>query len=178
MHKRYIVVIIVVLLVSVLIWKISATYAYNQGFSGNNIVNGNNWAINIVNVDEPILEDEAVLIKDVSTIGTTLNFEVSLPNPDSSLTFSFEVENMGNLTAELNALTLTGLSTIESEYINYEIIPLDYIYIKTPKSAGSFIKKGEKQRFQIKVSYQDNVNENNLRETILNLGSTIIYAEK
>ena len=81
MHKRYILVIVVILVVSFLIWKIGGTYAlYNQGYEGNNIVEGTNWALNIVDVSEPVLSNDATLVKDISTIGTTLGFEVSLPN--------------------------------------------------------------------------------------------------
>ena len=179
MHKRYILVILVIVIVSVLIWKISGTYAiYNQGYTGNNIVDGNNWSLNIVDVDDPILEGDAELVREVSTIGTTLNFEVSLPKPNSSLNFEFEIENMGKLDAELYALTLNGLSTIDSEYINYEIVPLDYLIIKANETEGSILKKDEKHRFKITVSYQESVNENNIKPTTLNLGSTIIYEEK
>ena len=179
MHKRYILVGIVIVIVGLLIWKLSGTYAlYNQSYSGNKIVNVNNWSINIVNVSDVILEDDAELIKEVSSIGTTLNFEVSLPNPKSSLSFDIEVENMGNLDVELYALTLMGLSSLDKEYINYSVIPLDYTIVKTDEEDGSILKKGDKHRFRINVNYQDNVNENNLKETTLNLGSTIIYEEK
>jgi len=179
MHKRYIIVVLVFVIVGVLIWKLSGSYAlYNQGYTGNNIVNGNNWAINIIDVSNVELENDAMLIKEVSTIGTTLSFEVSLPEVDSSLSFDFEVENMGNLDAELYALTLNGLSQMDSEYVNYEIIPLDYVSVKTPTTDGSTLKKNEKHTFRIMVSYQDSVNKNNLKKTSLNLGSTIIYKEK
>ena len=179
MHKRYLVVMVVILIVGVLIWKLSGTYAlYNQGYTGNNIVDGNEWSINIINVSDATLKNDAQLIKEVSTIGTTLNFEVSLPKNDSSLTFDFEIENMGELDAELYALTLNGLSSMQSEYINYVIEPLDYVTIKTAEEEGSILKKGEKHTFRITVSYQDNVNESNFEETILNLGSTIIYEQK
>lgn len=179
MHKRYIIVALVLVIVGVLIWKLSGTYAlYNQGYTGNKIVDGTNWSLNIVSVSEVTKEAEAYLLKEVSTIGTTLNFEVSLPEPDSKISFDFEIENMGNLEAELNALTLTGLSTYDSEYINYEIVPLDYVSVKTEEEAGSSLKKGETHTFRINVSYQDNVNENNIKATTLNLGSTIIYEEK
>lgn len=179
MHKRYILVIFVVLTVSFLIWKISGTYAlYNQGFEGNNIVDGNNWSLNIVNISEPDLQGDAYLLKDISTIGTTLSFEVGLPNPDSKLSFDFEIKNMGKLDAELNAMTLNGLSMIDSEYINYEVIPLDYIYVKTSDTTGSILKNNENHKFRITVGYQESVNENNIKPATLNLGSTIIYEEK
>lgn len=178
MHKRYILVILVIIIVSVLIWKISSTYAiFNQGFEGNNIVDGNNWSLNIINVSDVELNNDATLIKDVSTIGTTLNFEVSLPNPDSSISFDFEIENMGKLDVELNALTLSGLSTLDSEFINYVITPLDYITVKTTEKEGSILKQNEKHRFRITVDYQENVNKNNIKASTLNLGSTIIYEE-
>lgn len=179
MHKRYIIVAIVAFIVGLLMWNLSGTYAlYNQSYSGNKIVNGNNWSINIVNISDIILENDAKLIEEVSSIGTTLNFEVSLPNPKSSLILDFEIENMGNLDAILYDLRKSGLSNYDKEYINYEIISLNNITFKTDKEEGSILKKGDKHHFRISVNYQDNVNENNIKGTTLNLGSTIIYEEK
>ena len=167
MHKRYVVVALVLIIVGILIWKLSGTYAiYNQGYTGNKIVDGTNWALNIVSVSDALETSNAMLTKEVSTIGTTLNFEVSLPEVTSSLTFDVEIQNMGNLEAELYAFPLTGLSSYDSEYINYEIIPLDYVTVKTEGKEGSSLKKGEKHTFRVKVNYQDNINENNTIETL------------
>ena len=179
MQKRYIIVALVIVVVGILIWKLSSSYALvNQGFEGNKIVSGNNWSMNIINVSEPTLEGDAILVKNISTIATTLAFEVSLPNPDSKISFDFEIENMGKLDAELCAMTLMGLSTVQSEYVDYIIEPLDYVTVKTETQAGSILKTNERHAFRITVSYQDNVNEKNILNQVLNLGSTIIYSQK
>ena len=179
MQKRYIVVAIVIVIVGVLIWKLSSSYALvNQGFEGKNIVSGDEWALNIINVGRPVLEGDATLVKDISTIATTLSFEVNLPNPDSRLLFDFEIENMGKLDAELCAMTLVGLSTVQSEYVNYIIEPVDYLILKTNNNSGSILKNGERHAFRITVAYQDSINEKNILNQTLNLGSTIIYSQK
>ena len=166
-------------IVGVLIWKLSSSYALvNQGFEGKNMVSGDEWALNIINVGRPNLEGDAMLTKDISTIATTLAFEVNLPKPESRLMFDFEIENMGKLDAELCAMTLLGLSTSQSEFVNYTIEPIEYLVLKTNNEAGSILKNGERHAFRITVAYQDNVNEKNIINQTLNLGSTIVYSQK
>lgn len=179
MHKRYIVLIIVSVIVCLLVWKISSSYGlFNQGFTGENIVSGDKWSVNIIEVGEIETTGGAIIDKEVSTIGTTLSFGVSLFEVGDAISFDFTVENTGKLDAELYATTLAGLSSLESEVITYEIIPLDYVVIHEDEKEGSIIKNGERQSFRITVKYDENVSLNDNREYNLGLGSTIIYKQK
>ena len=169
MQKRYIILGVVLVIVCGLIWKISGSYAFfDPGYHGENIVSGDKWGVNIVEVSE------------IETIGNpiTLNFAVSLFAPGDTVTFDFKIKNTGKLDAELYATTLSGLSNLESEVISYEILPLDYINIHTDDTEGSIIKSGETQSFRITVKYEDNIAINNVKEYNLGLGSTIIYKQK
>lgn len=176
-QKRYILLSVIIIIVLVLIWKVSTSYAYvNPGYTGRNIISGNKWGVNITEITDIESTGNAYLLSDVSTIGTTLNFDVMLLSPGDKISFNVTVENTSNLNAELYALTLSGLSRENGEYIDYSIIPIDSSILHEEGKDGSIIKSGDKQLFNITVSY--NSNSNNSKEYNLNLGSTIIYKQQ
>ena len=176
-QKRYVFLGVVVVLVGILIWKVSVSFAsVNQGYTGKNIVSGDKWGINITEVGDILKMGQAELVGDISTIGTTLNFNAVLFKPGDKISFDIEIVNTSVLNAELYALTLTGLNDIDSENITYTILPIDGSIIHSNKTNGSIIKSGEKQKFNITVSYDDI--GNNSGEYHLSLGSTIIYRQR
>ena len=176
-NKRYIYLIIIILLAGILIWRISSSQAsFDQGYTGQNIISGDKWGINIVKVGEVEKSGNAELVGEVSTIGTTLNFSAVLFKPGDKISFNIEVKNTSILSAELYALTLTGLNDIDSENITYTILPIDGSVIHSNTTDGSIIKSGVRQTFKITVEYDEIAN--NSGEYHLNLGSTIIYKQK
>ena len=175
--KRYIVLGFVIILVVILIWKVSTSYAYmNPGYTGQNIVSGDKWGINITEVGEIEKVGDAELLHEVSTIGTTLNFNVVLFHPGDKISFDVTVENTSTLKGELYALALSGLSSSLGENITYSIMPIDSSVVHTNNVSGSIIKSGDKQVFRITVSYDENSKDN--EEYHLNLGATIVYKQK
>lgn len=175
-QKRYMFLVIIIVLVGILIWRISSSYAsFNQGYTGKNIVSGDKWGVNIIKIGEVEKTGQAEVVGEISTIGTTLNFYTVLFKPGDKISFDVEVENTSTLKAELYALTLTGLNDIDSEYITYTILPIDGSILHSSNTLGSIIKSGEKQKFNITVQYDDIGNSNG--EYHLSLGSTIIYKQ-
>ena len=176
-QKRYVFLTIIVLLVVILIWRLSSSFAsVDQGYTGKNIVSGDKWGVNIVKVGEVEKNGKAELVGDVSTIGTTLNFSAVLFNPGDKINFDIEVKNTSVLNAELYALTLTGLNDIDSENITYTILPIDDSIIHDKNNDGSILKSGATEKFNITVAYDDIANSSG--EYHLSLGSTIIYKQK
>ena len=52
-RKRYILLGIVVVIVGILIWRLSTSYAtMNQGYTGKNVISGDKWGVNITNISE------------------------------------------------------------------------------------------------------------------------------
>ena len=102
------------------------------------------------------------------------NFSAVLFKPGDRISFNIEVKNTSVLSAELYAVTLTGLNDIDGENINYTILPVDNSIIHSDEVEGSILKSGGKQTFNITLSY-DGTSSN---EYHLNLGSTIIYKQK
>ena len=178
LQKRYIILFAVIALVGVLVWKLSSSFAFEQGYTGNNIVTGRNWGINITEIGEVKTEGEAILTGKVDSIASTLNFNVSLFKPGDSISFDIKVTNTGKLNAELYAMTLTGISRLDAEVIDYEITPLDYVNAHTDTVDGSIIKSGESQMFRLTVTYSNRVGADQNREYSLGLGSTIIYKQR
>ena len=177
MRKRYIFLGLIIVMVGVLVWQLSSSYAtMDQGYTGKNIISGDKWGINITNVSDIEINGEAKLVKDVSTIATTLNFSAVLFKPGDKISFNIDVENTSTLGAELYALTLTGLNDIDGENVTYTILPIDGSLIHTDTNEGSMLKSGGKQTFNITLMYDDIAPSGN--EYHLNLGSTIIYKQK
>lgn len=175
--KRYVLLGIIMIVVAVLVWRLSTSYgAMNQGYSGKNIISGDKWGINITNINNVEKSGDAEITKEISTIGTTLNFSAVLFKPGDKISFDVEVENTSVLSAELYALTLTGLNDIDGENINYAILPIDGSIIHDDNNDGSIIKSGSKQIFNITLEFDEKATSN--KEYHLNLGSTIIYKQK
>ena len=176
-RKRYIFLGIVIVIVGILIWRLSSSYAsMNQGYTGKNVISGDKWGINITNISNVEKTGSAELTKDVSTIGTTLNFSAVLFKPGDKISFNIDVENTSTLSGELYALTLTGLNDIDGENINYTILPVDGSILHSNDNEGSILKSGGKQTFNITLVYDETSTSDN--EYHLNLGSTIIYKQK
>ena len=175
--KKYVLFIAIIAIVGIIIWRLSSSYAkVDQGYTGKNIISGDQWGINITNVGEIKKSGDAILVKDVSTIGTTLNFNAILFKPGDKISFDIEVENTSILDAELYALTLTGLNDIDSEEITYTILPIDGSVLHDKENSGSIIKSGGKQVFNISLEYDETAT--NKQERHLSLGSTIIYKQR
>ena len=164
-QKRYIFVVLIIIMVCLLLWKFSTSYALMDiGYKGNNVINGDKWGVNIVEVSEVEKIGDATLISEISTIETTLNFDVVLKKAGDKISFNITVENTSKLDAELYALTLSGVSDLVKENVSYTILPLDYTMLHEKDKDGSIIKSGEKQMFNITVSYDENVSKDNNKE--------------
>ena len=176
-RKRYIFLGIVIVIVGILIWRLSTSYAsMNQGYTGKNIISGDKWGVNITSVEQIEKTGHAELVNEVSNGITTLNFQAVLFKPGDKISFNIEVENTSTLSAELYALTLTGLNDIDGENITYTILPVDGSIIHSNDTPGSILKSGDKQVFNITLVYDETSRSTN--EYHLNLGSTIIYKQK
>lgn len=177
MGKRYIFVGIVALLVGVLAWQLSSSYAkVEQGYSGNNIISGDKWGVNITKIGEVKRNGNADMIGDISTIGTTLNFKAVLFKPGDEISFDIEVENTSVLDAELYAYSLSGVNTKDSEYVTYSVVPTLGTVFHTDTTSGSILKSANKQVFTVTLSYDDI--PNSTEEYQLDLGLSLIYKQK
>ncbi len=158
-----------------LIYKLSGSFAYTEGYTGNNIISGRNWGVNITHISDIETKGNARLLSDVSSIATTMNINLILTKPGDAIQFDYTITNTSKLNAELYAITKQGLSHKDSEYIEYTITPNDDIYLHTDQNQGSVIKYGESQTFHVIIKYIDTKHEG---ESNLSLGSTIIYKQK
>ncbi len=184
-HKRYIVLALVILVVVVIIWKVYPSFAYmDQGYEGNNIISGRSWGINITEVSNFETKGKAELVKNdtatyrVSTMANTFNINARLRDPGDSIEFDIKVTNTGKLNAELYRIVNTGLSDEFEEEVDYDVVPLDYVVEHTDEHEGSIIKPNESHMFHVTVKVRNSVAQTVDREYSLNLGSTIHYKQR
>lgn len=178
-QKRYVLLAIIVIFSAFLIWRVSTSYAsVDIGYTGNNIVSGDKWGINITDISDVVSKGEGLIVGDVSSIGTTIDFNVFLVKPGDEVSFDITLENTSTLSGELYAIALSGLSNIDSEYVTYTVSPIDSSLIHTDENDGSIIRSNDKQVFHVSVSLDENNNSHNNKEYQLNLGATIIYKQK
>ena len=179
LQKRYIILIVIIVLSIVLLWKINSSYAsVDIGYEGNNVISGDKWGINITEITNIETKGDALLIGDISSIGTTIDFNVLLQKAGDKVSFDIVVENTSVLNGELYTIALSGLSFADSENITYIVNPIDTSILHTNESEGSILKTQNKQVFNVSVSYDENVSIHNNKEYQLNLGATIIYKQK
>ena len=102
-----------------------------------------------------------------------------------SFTKPMDEESFKNAEGVFDAITITqgtqgftseGDIEIDSEDITYTILPIDGSILHSEENTGSIIKSGEKQKFNISISYDDIAT--NIKEYHLSLGSTLIYKQK
>lgn len=175
-HKRYIIVGVVLVVVCVLIYKLSTSYALKNN-DNNQILTGDDWSLNITSISTPKLTGDAQVTTDLNSIGNNINFSVKLPKKSSSISYDVVVKNMGKLDAELFTISLFGLTELQKEYINYTVTPVDYIVMKSPTQNGSILKNGQTHKFNVSISYQSNVTDKNIIKDELSLGLNIIYSQ-
>lgn len=178
-QKRYIFLMIIIVLSVILIWRVSSSYAYvDIGYSGKNTISGDQWGINITDIGEIRTSGSALVIGEVASIGTTIDFNTVLLKPGDEISFNITVENTSVLKGELYAIALSGLSNNDSENITYVVTPIDSSILHTDDHDGSIIKTKDKQVFNVTVTYDSNVSLQNDKEYQLNLGATIIYKQR
>ncbi len=175
-HKRYIIVGVVLVVVCVLVYKLSTSYALKNN-DNNQILTGDDWSLNITSISTPKLTGDAQVTTDLNSIGNNINFSVKLPKKSSSISYDVVVKNMGKLDAELFTISLFGLTELQKEYINYTVTPVDYIVMKSPTQNGSILKNGQTHKFNVSISYQSNVTDKNIIKDELSLGLNIIYSQ-
>ena len=175
-RKRYIIVGIVLVVVCVLVYKLSTSYALKNN-DNNQILTGDDWSLNITSISTPKLTGDAQVTTDLNSIGNNINFSVKLPKKSSSISYDVVVKNMGKLDAELFTISLFGLTELQKEYINYTVTPVDYIVMKSPTQNGSILKNGQTHKFNVSISYQSNVTDKNIIKDELSLGLNIIYSQ-
>lgn len=179
MKKRKIVLGAVICSLCIIIGNISSSFAlFNNGFTEQKVITGNNYNVQITDISNIKLTGESKIIGEIQKTATTQSINVMLYSPGDKVEYNFTVQNFGKLDLELITRLLGGLNIENSEYIEYNIYPQDYIQFKTDKNDGSIIKQNQTQEFKVIIEYTENIPKSNTNTVSLNLTSTIIYNEK
>ena len=118
-HKRYIIVGVVLVVVCVLVYKLSTSYALKNN-DNNQILTGDDWSLNITSISTPKLTGDAQVTTDLNSIGNNINFSVNLPKKSSSISYDVVVKNMGKLDAELFTISLFSLQEPKRHVLSFK----------------------------------------------------------
>lgn len=146
----FIILIFIILLFLLVSMDFAKRFSFDQNKSS--VINSINWDIHFENIK--ITKGSVTPIK-AATIRndtTSLNYEISLLNPGDYYEFTVDVKNSGGIKAKIGTTPmLNGVSTEQSEYVNYTV---NY-------SDGSKIKSGDKlpigfsAKIKVRIEYKD-----------------------
>ncbi len=137
---------------------------------------GANWSVHFVtsSISEATLTGLATEVNPAQATVTNIDVDVSLTQPNDSVTYTFDVTNDGTLDAKLSAIpTMSGLDETTSEIVTFTLTYAD----STPIAANDTLNVGETRHLKLVVAMKDieTVQEEDL---ILNLSATMIYVQK
>ena len=191
-------VIIVLLVVVTGVSLVYAAYSQQLNIVGTATVKGNRWEIKFTDLSEEIITGSAKEITVPSLQATKIgDYKVELSKPNSSISYTFNVENTGTFDATLATLTKNeptcketdgGTSTDATNVCKY----LEYKLVYSGDnlnghSEGDEVKQsdtldaGQKASMKLTLTYKDVSNSEDLPKNdveISNLDITLVYQQK
>jgi len=131
------------------------------------------WDIRFANLSTPTLAGAAVVDTPATlTLGTTMNFGVSLSQPNDSVTYEVDMVNNGSISARISSVTLTGVTEAAAENITYTLTYAN----GNPIAVNDVLAPGETRRIRLIVRY-NNVAVLAAVDTPLSLGASIVFVQ-
>jgi len=179
----------VLVTVIVLVFSLVGIILGNKSFAFENNIN-DSWNINFNNLKTSIINGSAYVPNDPEIIETNINaFDVLISKKGDYASFTFDVENSGNIDAKL-----VTINKIEPKCISLELpentsdeelvcsnLDYKYYYTKTNKEVkiGDVIKAGTKENITIKVGFKNNSISDPTGDVQITLfDSTLVYNKK
>ena len=139
-------------------------------------VKGANWSVHFdtATLSEATLKGLAKEVNAATITVTNISVDISLMQPNDSVTYTFDVVNDGTLDAKLSAdPTLTGLDDTTSQIVSFALTYADGTAIK----ANDTLDHGTTRNLKLVVSMKD-IEEVQTDDQTLNLSATLLYVQK
>lgn len=147
--------------VFLLILFISVGFAYlstNLYTNGTSIIKGTRWSIYFDNIDN---ENSTYQINNNATISEdkkSVDFEVTFEKPGDEYYFYVDVVNAGNLDAMLDSYEVTGLTTDQKKYLEWNVTYADGIELKK----YDLLSKESTDTLRVDITFIEDVNYDDL----------------
>lgn len=160
---RRILLLAIVLFISIGFAVISS----NLNITGNMILNKITWNVYL---DNPVVVYGSTTnnLPTINNSKNTLSFTSSLSKPRDYYSFYVDVVNESSFDAMFGGLTVNGITSQYSNYLDYQIT---YLNGDTP-TANDYLHKDERVTFKVKLFYKD-INTNQIPEDVLNPTITV-----
>lgn len=146
---------------------------------------GTNWSVRFNRPSDAIITGEAEggTIEMQNT--TILLYNVILKKPGSSVTYTFDIINSGDIDAKISSvqsidpiITGSGLEKQEDERLVKNNYTYTVTYLDgTPIIVGDTLKSGETQSFKLTISYSSSAELPKQNVTISDIGTVIMYEQ-
>lgn len=165
-RKKLFVVIVILLILCISIGY--AALSDNFKIKGTTNITGNTWALSFTNiqVDTSASNVTASTAPHIVT-GTSsddytqqVEYEVTLAKPKDVYVFTVDLQNTGSIDAEISSVSLSGLTSNASQYIEYTV--KDVTNASSPRDAavGDIISaSGGKKTYKVTTQFKDVTNE-------------------
>ncbi len=141
-----------VLAVAVLVMSIGfATFSQNLTINGTANVSTASWQIQF---DADSYAETSGSVTTTPTINaTTVTYTVDLQEPGQFYEFTIDVENQGTFDANLTSLTMTTLTTTQSNYLTYTVTYGSTSYTTSQSSLSISLASGSSETVKVRVEY-------------------------
>ena len=113
-------VIIALLAITVLAMSIGyAAYTQALNINGTATFSRAQWDVHF---DTATFSETSTIHATSTNVGnTTITYDVTLPSPGSTYSFTVNAKNFGTIDATMKKITLSGLTTAQAKYITYSV---------------------------------------------------------
>lgn len=146
---------------------------------------GSSWSINFEKPSDAVIigDAEAGTIDVQNT--TILLYNVILKQPGSSVTYTFDITNSGDIEAKISSvqqMNPTILGTGSDKENDEELVKNNYVYKITytdgaPIIVGDLLKVGETKSFKLTISYSSSAELPKQDVIISDIGTIIMYEQ-
>ncbi|MBR3116617.1 MAG: hypothetical protein IKF36_01930 [Bacilli bacterium] len=135
-----------------------------------------NWKIEFDNLVVKSGSVQAVTDAHILSSKTDIAYEIILTKPGQYYAFSVDIKNEGNLDAKVYESVKTGLSSMQTKYLTYDVTYND----GTPISVDDVLEAGTRKKINVIVKFNDDASEDDLPDysETLKLTYKITYVEK
>lgn len=143
--------------------------------SGSTTVKGSTWGVSFQSLNEPDKTGSATIDTEAELkLGsTTMDFAVSLYQPNDEVIYTFQVKNTGSINAKISAISLSGVDTATAANVTYTLTYGD----DSPINVNDTLDANEVKNLKLTVLYND-VASVSSADILLSLGATITYVQQ
>ena len=155
----------------IILLAIGIGYAYltsNLSITGSTEVVANTWNIHFENIT---VKDGSVTASTAPTLSnnnTSITYTIDLNRPKEYYEFTVDVKNDGTLPGKVSISSLSGITTEAQSIIDYSVSYTN----GNPVQVGDILNAGAKKSIKVRVFYKDDIDEDDLPSTNLNLTLT------